>query len=190
VLYPIERIVDVAFADTKCRVTIYDSNSPFTNLFWWKTTFASEDPEAAADFTQHYFMADRWQSEYPDTYHNCTLSEWMSLPGSEFQLHFARTQPCEIAPPSVADWVKDQEEIRDLENNKFDQHMMNHLVIWTESLDPFVERLIKGKQPFIAVKLHDVYDVFVSVPKNAMVFRVRSRILSYVLPAGNYTACN
>lgn len=188
------RMIRPAPSDLLCRVSLSGGNvmdeSPFSTQFWWKSTFATEDPNAAADFVKQYLLGTETTSEYPDTYGNCTLSKWIVLPNSVFQVHFAHTAPADEIEPSVTEWAQHVEDIRKLDEGKFDQHMMNNLVLWTESLDPFVQLFQSGQQPFIAVRLaQDIFDVFVSVPKNQMVFRLRSHHLTVAEPLESYDSC-
>jgi len=187
------RTVGPALADKVCRVPLsgrLEDEDPFSDEFWWKSTFASQDPEAAAEFAQEYLMATPTTSEYPNLAGNCTLSAWMVLPNSKFQLHFVRTEPCDDVEPTVSAWVKQQEKIRDLTGGNIDQFMLSSVVFWTPSLDPFVERLKAGKQPFVVYEnTPDVFDLFVNVPSNEIVFNIRSSQLTAVKPRGSMKVC-
>lgn len=185
------RTFKVANADFVCRVPLGDKvdDTQFSPRFWWKSTFASADPEAAASFAETYLFGTWITSEYP-LGDNCTLSTWVVLPQNTYQLHFAHTAPCETPSPNIDEWVQHQESIRSLETGKFDQHMSNTVVYWTNSLDPFVQKLKMDNVPFVVLELIEgTFGLYISIPKNGIVLQIRSNHLTETSPLGFFDAC-
>lgn len=186
------RVVDAPFADDNvCRVPTsgvpVSEEGRLSPLFWWKSTMASADPETAAAFSAKYLFGTRIDSDYP-LGGNCTLATWVRLPGTLFQLHFAQTSPHYTPHPSVDDWVQQQDLIRHLEAGMFDQFMHNNLILWTNDLDPFVQQLQIDGQPFMTLKNGNLFSLFVSIPKNSLVFQIRSDHLTSK-PSGTFNSC-
>lgn len=185
------RTFKTANADFTCRVPLGErtDEAPFSSRFWWKSTFASADPEAAASFAETYLFGTWITSEYP-LGGNCTLSAWVLLPHTTYQLHFAHTNPCETPSPNIDEWVTHQEAIRSLESGKFDQHMSNNLVFWANTLDPIVTRLLAGNIPFLILELGPgIHGLYVSIPHNAITLQIRSNYLTAAQPLGVFDAC-
>lgn len=139
-------------------------------------------------FAEDYFLATRIDSD--QEIEGCTFTTVVVLPGSNCQVHFTHSSTAMTPTPDVNEWVFMQEKARALRKGKFDQYMSNSLVLWASSLDPLVQRFRSGGQPFLALDLGaDLYGLFVSVPKNSIVFQIRSRHLTEVKPSGGFNAC-
>lgn len=191
-----DRGVGVPSSDDWCRVPTGDvtDETPFSLDFWWKSTFASHNPTVASNFVVQNLFAKNLTSEYPGGEYpggeDCTFSEWVELPGTTYELHFARTQPCANPRPTTDDWVKHQEDIRRIEEGKFDQYMSNNLILWANSLDSFVEQFTKNRVPFFVVQLSDhMFALYLNIPENMIVIQLRSEYLTFVAPLGEYNTC-
>lgn len=196
---PIYSIVDEVFESrpdrffeaqsdvASCRELRESGEGRLSPLFWWKATMASADPKTAGAFAVKYLFGTEIESAYPHG-GNCTLAVWIQLPPPLFQLHFVHTGAHYTPHPDIVDWVQQQESIRDLESGIFDQYMHNSLILWTNSLDPFVQQLQADGQPFLTLKKDNFFSLFVSVPKNSLVFQIRSTHLT-LKPSGIFDAC-
>jgi len=169
------------------------SSSPPKDVFWWKATFASADPQAAAEFAVEVLGAYETPAPYPwplkPCDKNCTGARWVQFRNPFFELHFVKSWEYDPGNLSIAEWAGRQESLRDLEGGVFDQHMYNSLVLWADSLDPFVSRLKERRIAFLALRLSEgLFALYVDIPKNGFVVQIRSNVLTAVEPVG-FDAC-
>mmetsp|Transcript_9950 Transcript_9950/g.31585 ORF Transcript_9950/g.31585 Transcript_9950/m.31585 type:complete len:446 (-) Transcript_9950:19-1356(-) len=159
---------------------------------WWKATFGAPDPVAAADWAVKNLGAIKVRGPYPDPpVKDCVFVQWVVLPDgisnnpfgrpSGFMMHFVQEpRKWEGGNVTVKAFAEMQESVRDLEAGIFDSFMYNSLILWADSLDPYVERFKSTKTPFLARRVgdDDTFAVFVDVPGNGIVLQLRSRHLT------------
>ena len=143
-------------------------------LFWWKATYATNDPAAAAAFVEEAFGAVHVTSPFPETAPgeeadpNCTEARWVLLqPDSSFMLHFVYSREFE-APPlggldpelSVANWAADVSATRAAlaaaagdegvaaDGYTLDGWMENRVVFWSDTISRVAARLDARSIPY------------------------------------------
>eukprot|EP00933_Yihiella_yeosuensis_P050973 TRINITY_DN4878_c0_g2_i1.p1 TRINITY_DN4878_c0_g2~~TRINITY_DN4878_c0_g2_i1.p1 ORF type:complete len:442 (+),score=54.55 TRINITY_DN4878_c0_g2_i1:77-1402(+) len=151
------------------------SEAPNATRFWWKSTFAATDPEAAVNFATQVLGAVEVESPYPwPPVGNCTATRWIEFPtnGSSHGIQFHFVQSLEYPPgsPSISDFNLYQARIRDLQKGQFDRYLYNSVAFRASSLDPFIEKLNSVKCPFLVLDLgNGVFCLYFSFPGNAAI---------------------
>eukprot|EP00928_Gymnodinium_smaydae_P061523 TRINITY_DN45577_c0_g1_i1.p1 TRINITY_DN45577_c0_g1~~TRINITY_DN45577_c0_g1_i1.p1 ORF type:complete len:441 (+),score=51.19 TRINITY_DN45577_c0_g1_i1:57-1325(+) len=174
---------------------------------WWKSTFSARDPARAAAFVKRALGAVEVPSPFPWPQRpGCFAAKWVVLPAHPqrvkskaqdfpegFMLHFVRSIPTDgnrnlrliglkgkLSTAALAEVVEAQ---RDLSAGRFDEYMYSNVIFWTDSLDPFVERLSALKVSFLPLHLEPkVFAIFLSVPGEGIVLQLRSSKLTKVAP--------
>lgn len=159
--------------------------------YWWKSTFAAADPAAAAEFVIAVFGAKPVHTPYPwPAASNCTVSSWLTLPESFFQLHFVSSSEYSTGQNlKIKRWAESQESYRRLDDGVFDRHMYNALVLWTDDLDELVDRLQLLAVPFLPLQLGpSLFAVQLDIPNNGFSVQIKSGKLTKAVPRP-FSAC-
>jgi len=150
---------------------------------WYKATHFIEESglNAASEFAKNALGFVPISPGFPEPKQDgCIGAKWNARStGDWFQLHFVSSSPPfpDMGASSYHDY---QSSIRNLKSGCFDHYLYNSLILWSDSLDPFVRRLRQLDTPFLALKLQDqLFSLVFSFPNNAaIVIDIRSSELS------------
>jgi len=192
-------------SDGGCRIIEPEptTNDPLAMVWkrsslWYKATYAVDEAslKVVTEFANDALGFPTVESPFPEPNEDCISATWNEYNESyNFRLHFVSASP--PFPNSGTDtYHKYQASIRNLESGCFDHYLYNSLILWSESLDPFVRRLQQLGTPFLALRLQDqLFSLVFSFPAAAaIVVDIRSSILSEVEPTDfdpcSHTQCS
>jgi len=168
-----------------CRTD--DKGGQRTGGSWWKSTFSAANPEAAADVAVNVLRASRIDCPYPPVAGpNCTAGTWVQFPGTEFQLHFVKSQGYQAYPGEMQAFTRQVRSLRNLTAGRLDRFMYNSLMFRVSLLEPFVQRAQALGLPFLVVSTGpEEQALFLDVPENDITIQLRSKrvgVTSQTLP--------
>lgn len=151
---------------------IFNGNQP-----WFKTTFMSADPEAAANWSIAVLGAEAFSAPYPwPPVEGCTAAKWVLFPEQQYMMHFVlSSEDLQGKEGSVGDFRDQLELFREKTEGAFDQYMLNSVILRVGSLDPYVERLKAQGLTYMVYKSEGEFMLFTEIPKNAMTVQLRSQ---------------
>ncbi|KAJ1452383.1 hypothetical protein M885DRAFT_527093 [Pelagophyceae sp. CCMP2097] len=170
-----------------CRNESRGFMPPQEDLFWWKATYATPDPPAAAAFVEKLFGSQKVPSPFQDDAvppsANCTEARWMLLqPFSNFMLHFVYSR-CFSNPPALDpllnldDWTTNVLQGRLDAPDEVDGWMDNRVIFWVDDFTSFLARLDGYKIPYFLRSFASGQDIsaIVTDPKTALAYEVRGK---------------
>jgi len=150
---------------------------------WWKATYMSADPLAAAEFAVDILGGVPLISQFPwPPSVGCTAAQWVIFPDFSFHMHFVLNKPYETADFTTERAVQEMSGFEALKSGMFHASMYNSLVLTVGSLDEYVLRLRARSLPFMVMQFDSVYALVCVIPKNSITLQLRSPHLSVDVP--------
>jgi len=187
----------LAFA---CRnLSVTEEHSDFDDpedLLWKKATYAVQASklQETHEFARAVLGLESLPSQFPEVSNGadgCLATRWNRFTGRNkyFEFHLVSSAPSYLAM-GVDKFHDYLGMTHNLESDCFDHYLYDSLILWADSLDPYVRRLQQLGAPFLALKLQDqLFSIVFSFPMApAITIDIRSSSLDAV-EAKQFDSC-
>jgi len=115
------------------------------DLFWWKSTFATSEPEREAHFVVEHLGAREVPPPFPVPYQDgCTRARWVAFDATGWMIHFVYSPEYypKNASLTIASWESKVTAGRAITHGVYDTWMWNRVIFWADAgLDAFEKSL-------------------------------------------------